>query len=203
MGGGYHSRSPEEFKKFLEENRKRSSNSGKFSRIRLIFILNLVLVVLVIGMVARTTLPGAFTVQSSSSKVNFGSITFYVKSSREGKDGFPTFFLFIKNEYNSGEIRFPDPTWKFRILLSNKEGLSCLDTSWKVSERSILPGKIEFERFRLNDDAIDSLPPDCKIKTSDGFIERIFRRTSGKSGLKLEVTISHEEEREVLTIENL
>ncbi|MFA4794666.1 hypothetical protein [Leptospira kirschneri] len=203
MGGGYHSRSPEEFKKFLEENRKRSSSGGKFSRIRLIFVLNLVLVILVIGMVARTTLPGAFTVQSSSSKVSLGSITFYVQSSREGKDGFPTFFLFMKNEYNSGETRFPDPTWKFRILLSNKEGLNCLNTFWKISERSIYPDKIEFERFRLNDDVIDSLPPDCKIKTSDSFLEKIFRRTSGKSGLKLEVTISHEEEREVLTIENL
>ncbi|PKA05794.1 hypothetical protein CH375_03220, partial [Leptospira ellisii] len=52
MGGGYHSRSPEEFRKFLEESRKKSSG-GKFSRIRLIFILNLVLVVLVIGMVER------------------------------------------------------------------------------------------------------------------------------------------------------
>lgn len=177
--------------------------TGKFSRIRLIFVLNLVLVILVIGMVARTTLPGAFTVQSSSSKVSLGSITFYVQSSREGKDGFPTFFLFMKNEYNSGATRFPDPTWKFRILLSNKEGLNCLDTFWKISERSIYPDKIEFERFRLNDDVIDSLPPDCKIKTSDSFLEKIFRRTSGKSGLKLEVTISHEEEREVLTIENL
>ncbi|EMN15428.1 hypothetical protein LEP1GSC056_3691 [Leptospira borgpetersenii str. Brem 328] len=38
MGGGYHSRSPEEFRKFLEENRKQSSG-GKFSRVRLIFIL--------------------------------------------------------------------------------------------------------------------------------------------------------------------
>ncbi|EMO63883.1 hypothetical protein LEP1GSC133_2367 [Leptospira borgpetersenii serovar Pomona str. 200901868] len=91
MGGGYHSRSPEEFRKFLEENRKQSSG-GKFSRVRLIFILNLVLVVLVIGMVARTTLPGAFTIQSSSPKLKIGSITLYVKSSREGKEGFPTFF---------------------------------------------------------------------------------------------------------------
>ncbi|EMI70264.1 hypothetical protein [Leptospira noguchii] len=203
MGGGYHSRSPEEFKKFLEENRKRSSSSGKFSRIRLIFILNLVLVVLVIGMVARTTLPGTFTVQSSSSKVNLGAFTFYVKSSREGKDGFPTFFLFMKNEYTSGETRFPDSTWKFRILLSTKEGLNCLDTSWKVSERSIYPGKIEFERFRLNDDAINSLPSDCKIKTSDSFLEKILRRTSTKSGLNLDVIVSHGGEQKTLSIENL
>lgn len=109
----------------------------------------------------------------------------------------------MKNEYNSGETRFPDPTWKFRILLSNKEGLNCLDTFWKISERSIYPDKIEFERFRLNDDVIDSLPPDCKIKTSDSFLEKIFRRSVNKSGLNLDVIISHKEELKTLSIENL
>ncbi|TGK24372.1 hypothetical protein EHQ05_15735 [Leptospira yasudae] len=201
MGGGYHSRSPEEFRKFLEESRKQSGG-GRFSRVRLIFILNLVLVVLVIGMVARTTLPGAFTVQSSSSKVRMEASTLYVKSSRDGKDGFPTFFLFIKNETETA-IRFPDPTWKFQIFLSGKEGLNCLDTNWDVPERTIQPGKIEFARFRVNDDTIDSLPPDCKIKSSEGLLERIFRRAGGKSGLKLEVTVSHKEEKQILTIENL
>ncbi|PJZ31785.1 hypothetical protein [Leptospira kmetyi] len=201
MGGGYHSRSPEEFKKFLAESRKQSGG-GKFSRIRLVFILNLVLVVLVIGMVARTMNPSAFTVQSSSSKVRMKDTTLYVKSSRDGKDGFPTFFLFMKNEIYA-EIRFPDPTWKFTILLSGKDGLNCLDTSWDVPERTLWPGKIEFARFRASDDTIASLPPDCKAKSSDGFIERIFRRTSSQSGLKLEVRVSHKEESQILTIENL
>ncbi|EMJ94195.1 hypothetical protein [Leptospira alstonii] len=202
MGGGYHSRSPEEFRKFLEESRKQSGG-GRFSRVRLVFILNLVLVVLVIGMVARTLNPGAFTIQSSSPKSKMESTTLYVKSSREGKDGFPTFFLFMKNENDSAEIRFPDPTWNFRILLSGKEGLNCLDTVWEVPERTLHPGKIEFDRFRLKDEAIDSLPPDCKVKSSESFLERMFRRSGSKSGLKLEVIVSHKEDRKILSIENL
>ncbi|MCG6167439.1 hypothetical protein LFX25_06375 [Leptospira sp. FAT2] len=201
MGGGYHSRSPEEFRKFLEESRKQSGG-GRFSRVRLIFILNLVLVVLVIGMVARTMNPSAFTIQSSSSKVRMEASTLYIKSSRDGKDGFPTFFLFMKNETET-EIRFPDPTWKFTIFLSGKEGLNCIDAIWEVPERTIHPGKIEFARFRASDVTIDSLPPDCKIKSSENFWERIFRRTGGKSGLKLEVTVSHKEDKQILSIENL
>ncbi|EMY79769.1 hypothetical protein LEP1GSC060_0896 [Leptospira weilii serovar Ranarum str. ICFT] len=202
MGGGYHSRSPEEFRKFLEESRKHSGG-GRFSRVRLVFILNLVLVVLVIGMVARTLNPGAFTIQSSSSKLKMESTTLYVKSSREGKDGFPTFFLFMKNENSSAEIRFPDPTWNFRILLSGKDGLNCLDKTWEIPERTLHPGKIEFERFRLKDEAIDSLPPDCKVKSSESFLERMFRKSGSKSGLKLEVVISHKDDRKLLSIENL
>ncbi|EQA63907.1 hypothetical protein [Leptospira alexanderi] len=201
MGGGYHSRSPEEFRKFLEESRKQSSG-GKFSRVRLIFILNLVLVVLVIGMVARTMNPGAFTVQSSSPKLKIGSVTLYVKSSREGKEGFPTFFLFMKNEDNSKETRFPDTGWNFKILLSNKDGINCVDTIWNVPQKTLYPGKIEFARFRLNDDAIDLLPPDCKTKSSENFLERIFRRVHSPSGLKLELIVSHKEDRKFLSIEN-
>ncbi|TGL97402.1 hypothetical protein EHQ76_14805 [Leptospira barantonii] len=202
MGGGYHSRSPEEFKKFLAESRKQSGG-GKFSRVRLVFILNLVLVVLVIGMVAKTMNPGAFTVQSSSPKVRMDSVTLYVKSSREGKEGFPTLFLFIKNEESAQEIRFPNSDWNFRISLNTKEGLNCLDSAWEVPERTLHPGKIEFARFKLNDEAADALPPDCKVKSPDGFVDRMFRRTASQSGLKLEVGISHREDRKVLTIENL
>ncbi|MDL5245091.1 hypothetical protein QRD38_04630 [Leptospira weilii] len=201
MGGGYHSRSPEEFRKFLEESRKQSSG-GKFSRVRLIFILNLVLVVLVIGMVARTMNPGAFTVQSSSPKFKIGSITLYVKSSREGKEGFPTFFLFMKNEDNSKETRFPDTSWNFKILLSNKDGINCVDTIWNVPQKTLYPGKIEFARFRLDDDAIDLLPPDCKVKASESFLERVFRRVHSPSGLKLELIVSHKEGQTFLSIEN-
>lgn len=201
MGGGYHSRSPEEFRKFLEESRKQSGG-GKFSRIRLIFILNLVLVVLVIGMVARTMNSSAFTIQSSSPKLRMDALTLFVKSSREGKEGFPTLFLFMKNEENS-EIRFPSKDWNFKILLSNKDGLNCLDSDWDVPERTLHSGKIEFARFKLNDEAVDALPPDCKAKSSDGFIDRIFRRTSSQSGLKLEVIVSKKEKKEILAIENL
>ncbi|ABJ79505.1 hypothetical protein IQB76_02765 [Leptospira borgpetersenii serovar Hardjo-bovis] len=201
MGGGYHSHSPEEFRKFLEENRKQSSG-GKFSRVRLIFILNLVLVVLVIGMVARTTLPGAFTIQSSSPKLKIGSITLYVKSSREGKEGFPTFFLFMKNEDDSKETRFPDTSWNFKILLNSKDGINCVNTIWNVPQKTLYPGKIEFARFRLSDDAIDSLPPDCKTKSFENFLERIFRKVHSQSGLKLVLIISHKEGQKFLSIEN-
>ncbi|EMO45103.1 hypothetical protein [Leptospira santarosai] len=202
MGGGYHSRSPEEFKKFLEESRKQSGG-GKFSRVRLIFILNLVLVVLVIGMVARTMNPTAFTVQSSSSKLQIESVTLYVKSSREGKEGFPTFFLFMKNENGSKEFRFPNSSFNFKISVSNKEGLNCLAKKWDVSERNLVPDKIEFARFRLSDDEISSLPPDCKIQSESGFWGRVFSRMNRKSGLTLRLLIEHSGKSETLTIENL
>ncbi|RHX85662.1 hypothetical protein [Leptospira stimsonii] len=202
MGGGYHSRSPEEFRKFLEESRKRSS-SGKFSRVKVIFILNLVLVVLVVGMVVRTMTPGAFSVQSSSSKLRIGSALVYLKSSREGKEGVPTFFLFMKNEGESKELRFPSEGMKFRILLSNQEGLNCLEKDWEVIERNLDPGKIEFARFQFDEKEFASLPPDCKIQPEGNFIERIFRRTSAKSGLKLDLKISGKEGETVLAIPNL
>ncbi|MBM9500211.1 hypothetical protein JWG44_08110 [Leptospira sp. 201903071] len=202
MGGGYHSRSPEEFRKFLEESRKRSS-SGKFSRVKLIFVLNLVLIVLVIGMVVRTMTPGAFAVQSSSSKLKIGPALVYAKSSREGKEGVPTFFLFMKNEGDSKELRFPEKNRKFRIFLSNKEGLKCLEADWEVMERNLDPGKIEFARFQFDEKEFVSLPPDCKIQPEGSFLERIFRRTSVKNGLKLEIRISGIEEEKILTIQNL
>ncbi|PJZ53535.1 hypothetical protein [Leptospira adleri] len=202
MGGGYHSRSPEEFRKFLEESRKRSS-SGRFSRVKLIFVLNLVLVVLVVGMVVKTMTPGAFSVQSSSSKLRIGSALVYVKSSREGKEGVPTFFLFMKNEGHSKELRFPEEDRKFRILLSNQEGLNCLEKDWDIIERNLDPGKIEFARFQFDEKEFLSLPLDCRIQSEGSFLEKIFRRKSNQSGLKLEVKISGKEGENVLTIQNL
>ncbi|MBM9576043.1 hypothetical protein JWG45_02655 [Leptospira sp. 201903070] len=202
MSGGYHSRSPEEFKKFLEESRKRSS-SGKFSRVKLIFVLNLVLIVLVIGMVVRTMTPGAFAVQSSSSKLRIGSALVYAKSSREGKEGVPTFFLFMKNESDSKELRFPDAKTKFRILLSTGEGLKCLEENWEIEERNLDPGKIEFARFQFKEYDFVSLPSDCRIQPEASFLERIFRRTSSKSGLNVEIRISEKSEEKILTIQNL
>ncbi|XDD51394.1 hypothetical protein AB3N59_06495 [Leptospira sp. WS92.C1] len=202
MAGGYHSRSPEEFRKFLEESRGKSGSS-KFSRIRLIFILNLVLVVLVIGMVAKTMSPAAFTVQSSSSKIKIESLTLYVKASGDGKDGFPTFFLFIKNEETSKIVRFPSADWKFKIFLSTQESLSCVESDWVVPERDLKPEKIEFARLRLSDETIESLPPDCKIKAPQGPIERILSRFQSKTGLKLEVKISNKQTEQTLKIDSL
>ncbi|AOP33525.1 hypothetical protein A0128_06500 [Leptospira tipperaryensis] len=202
MSGGYHSRSPEEFRKFLEESRKRAS-SGKFSRVKIVFVLNLVLIVLVIGMVVRTMTPGAFAVQSSSSKLKIGSALVYVKSSREGKEGVPTFFLFMKNESDSKELRFPEENLKFRISLSNQEGLNCLEKDWEVIERNLDPGKIEFARFQFDEKEFAALPLDCKIYSEGSFVERIFRKTATKNGLRLDLKISGKEGEKILTIQNL
>ncbi|MDI7189844.1 hypothetical protein [Leptospira santarosai] len=198
MGGGYHSRSPEEFKKFLEESRKQSGG-GKFSRVRLIFILNLVLVVLVIGMVARTMNPSSFGMQATSQKIKLDSIVFYAKSARE--NDFPTFFLFFKNE--SKQLRFPNGEWRFKVSLNARDGLECISDEWIVPERNLFPGKIEFSRFRWNDEIVSKLPPDCRIDPNSGFWGRVFSRMNRKSGLTLRLLIEHSGKSEVLTIENL
>ncbi|TGK31067.1 hypothetical protein EHQ12_03215 [Leptospira gomenensis] len=202
MGGGYHSRSPEEFRKFLDESRKKSSG-GKFSRIRLIFILNLVLVVLVIGMVARAMNPSSFGVQATSPKIKLDSIVFYVKSAREGKSGFPAFFLFMKNENESKELRFPNGEWKFKLALNSPEGIECISDEWIVPERNLFPGKIEFARFRWSDETVSKLPPDCRTDSDPSFLERIFHRINRQSGLTLRLSIEHSGKSETLNVENL
>ncbi|AVQ10676.1 Uncharacterized protein XB16_0329 [Leptospira santarosai] len=200
MGGGYHSRSPEEFKKFLEESRKQSGG-GKFSRVRLIFILNLVLVILVIGMVARTMNPNTFGMQATSRKIKLDSVVFYAKSVRE--NDFPSFFLFFKNENESKQLRFPNGEWRFKVSLNARDGLECISDEWVVPERNLFPGKIEFSRFRWNDEIVSKLPPDCRIDPNPGFWGRVFSRMNRKSGLTLRLSIEHSGKSEVLTIENL
>ncbi|PKA05795.1 hypothetical protein, partial [Leptospira ellisii] len=139
----------------------------------------------------------------TSQNIKLDSILFYAKSAREGKSGFPTFFLFMKNENESKELRFPNGEWKFRISLNARDGLECISDEWVVSERNLFPGKIEFARFRWNDETVSRLPPDCRTDPDPGFLERIFNRINRQSGLTLRLSIEHAGKSETLNIENL
>ncbi|PJZ69194.1 hypothetical protein CH373_14860 [Leptospira perolatii] len=198
MAKGYHSRSPEEFQEFLKQNRERSKDKSKT---RLILFIDLILLMFILAVVARIMNPLAFTGRKESNQASISGIQVRVSSNREGSGNFPVFFLFMRNQASS-EISFPESNLIFQAKVSTNEGLVCFAENWEVPARIISPGKIEFFRFQLSEQAANSLPPECLFSKPSTW-NRILWAFGGTPIRKFELDISSPKESANLKIDKL
>ncbi|TGK05262.1 hypothetical protein EHQ53_16600 [Leptospira langatensis] len=159
MSKGYHSRSPEEFQEFLKKSREDNKNK---SRGKLILFFDLILLLFIFAAVAKVLNPLAFSGQSESKEIKIQNLSFRLSSSRESTKDLPTFFLFLKNQGNE-TVQFPDAKDRIQVRISTSDGLNCLQDPWTLISKKVEPGSTEFYRYEPSSEAIQNLPPECKI----------------------------------------
>ncbi len=173
MSKGYYSRSPEEFKEFLQK--KRDGDKGK-TRTRLILFFDVILLLFIFAVVARLLNPIAFTGQSESKEIRLRNLQLRLTADRESGKELPTFFLFFKNP-GAETGTFPEKNETVQIKILTGEGLNCFSDTLKIPEKKIEPGKAEFYRYEPDSNLATTLPLECKTPTKSilNNITKVFR----------------------------
>lgn len=170
MGQGYHSRSPEEFKKYLKSL---DLGSRKRNWRQIILLVDVVLLVLVFYMVFRALNPGlADNTQSQKQLVE--GIPSYLFLSREKDLDFQGYFWFFENK-TSVPLTIPRKEWKVRFRILSKEGKLCYDEPLQFPTKTIQPEGRDFLYHNISIAKLNKLPADCRKEIFD--INKSFFRS--------------------------
>lgn len=157
MSKGYHSRSPEEFRDYLD---KIKADKGKRNVKNLIIFVDIVLLLVVFYMASSFMNPGGDVQVKKSDKVSREGLEMYVAKSNQKDKDIARYYLFINNP--TGETK------KFGTFLNGQiEYISetkeiCLQKPFTLEEKQILPYTRESFPLQVLKISKDVLNPDCK-----------------------------------------
>lgn len=155
MGQGYHSRSPEEFRQYLDSLNK---NKKKRSLTQVIIIVDILLLMWVFYMISRFLFPGMETSFKPSNKVRIDNTEVYFVKSNENTESETTFFLFASNKSNK-DTSFPPEDTKLIFNIHNKTvEKECLQKKLAFSPKVLKAGVVESLSFTVHENELaDSL----------------------------------------------
>ncbi len=178
MASGYHSRSPEEFRKYLKE--LNAPNKTRNWR-NILLIIDLFLLLLVFYMVSKKLNPSLEVPNKTSSKIVLSDLQIYIAKSITPLPSSVSYFLFAANQSNQ-PIQFGRNT-KLNLVVRSESHQECLKKDFVLSEKNIQPGMSENYAFFFEKIPENELSEDCKSvykkppfpRTIDTFFKKKYR----------------------------
>lgn len=152
----YYSRTPEEFRKYLETLR---TSDKKRNWRNLIYIIDLALLMLVFYMVSKLLNPALNVNLKSSNKEKISEIEIYFAKTNQTEKDQVTYFLFLKN-LGSSSFNFPETQAEF--LIFNEVGDLCYKRNLEFPPKTIAPNVIDSISFVIPKVSRENLKEECK-----------------------------------------
>ena len=178
MKNGYHSRTPEEFQKYIRE---KNPETKKRLWIQIFILADILILFLVFFLVSsRLTEPGASV--KTSNKISSGNLVFYMTGREGGAPETTGYFLFIENRGNE-RIIFPPKKSTALFKLTSNGQLFCGSQEITLNPRPVEPADTAVIPFRVDKNIIVGLPDECnniyfKIHRGLDGIMTAFRKKS-------------------------
>jgi hypothetical protein len=178
MASGYHSRSPEEFRRYLKE--LNAPNKTRNWR-NILLIIDLFLLLLVFYMVSKKLNPSLEVPSKTSSKIVLSELQIYIAKSNTPLPSSVSYFLFAANQSNQ-PIVFGNNT-KLALIVRSESAQECLKKEFQLTEKNIHPGMSENYAFFFEKIPENELLEDCKSvykkppfpRTIDTFFKKKYR----------------------------
>lgn len=179
MGHGYHSRSPEEFKKYMAE--LNSAPKTKTWRNILIFI-DILLLLLVLYMASKKMNPSSGISVKSSSKISISpGFQIYLVKSSVPPPGTVAYFLFLANSTREEVHYGRDKVLK--LVVKSETGKECLYKEFQLDDKKVNPGMSESFSFFFEKIPEKDLDEECQSvyrkpafpRTLDTFLKKKYR----------------------------
>jgi len=189
MSQGYHSRSPEEFKEYLENlnKKKKKKNLSQFIILADIVILLLIFYI----MVNQFNKAGGKVDFIRSKKVQVKNATFYLTRGEENKNSV-NYFLFVTSQENQS-FTFPDSNLiDFKIIAPGN--IICAEKQITLPSKNIKNATTEFFLIEIPKTILSGSPAVCQnIFELEGRGIETFVRFFSKSaeGIKVAVNFSY------------
>ncbi|MCX7999657.1 MAG: hypothetical protein N3A69_12020, partial [Leptospiraceae bacterium] len=152
----YYSRTPEEFRKYLDSLRK--SDSKRNWR-NLIYFIDLALLMFVFFMISKLLNPALDVNLKSSTKEKISSSEIYFAKTNLHEKDIATYYLFIKN-LGTSHFYFPETSAEFWI--ANELGEICYKKNLNFPSKDIPPNTIDSIAFKVPKISKDNLKENCK-----------------------------------------
>lgn len=178
MGHGYHSRSPEEFKKYLSElNTPSKAKSWR----NILIIIDILLLLLVLYMASKKLNPAVGVSFKTSPKVSIGELQLYITKSNTPPPDSVSYFLFVANKSTHPEDFGKDILLK--VSTRTETGKECLYKEFQLVDKRINPGISESFSFFFEKIPENALEEECKSvykkppfpRTLDTFLKKKYR----------------------------
>lgn len=166
MGGGYHSRSPEELREYLNSL---NLKTRKRPWMQYIIFANIIGILFVMFVIIQDKGLGSGLSFKASNKVQLEELEAYFTKSNESTAESITYFLFVKNQVTKDNT-FPLPDLQVLFLLTTEEKEECLQKNIILPSKKIQPSSTEFFSFSINEPEIK------RTETCDTFFHKIQRK---------------------------
>ena len=167
MGSGYHSRSPEELRQYLDslnlKNRKRPW-------MQYIIFANIIGILFVMFVIFQDKSLGLGSSFKASNKIQTGELETYFTKSNESTPESVSYFLFVKNT-SQIENNFPKQDMQILFTLTTEEKEECLQKKIDLQTKTIESKKIEFFSFVVEEPEIK------RTETCDTFFHKVKTRS--------------------------
>lgn len=177
MGSGYHSRSPEELRQYLDSLNLKSKRKPLMQYIIMGNILGILFVLYVLLQDQGLGKPNF----KPSNKIQFEELEAYYTRSNESSLVSISYFLFVKNSSDK-EIFFPKEEMQILFTLTTEEREECLQKKIDFSPKKISSKTTEFFSLQIEDKEIKKTPT-CDTffhkKKKNGFTE-LFTKANSK-----------------------
>lgn len=152
----YYSRTPEEFRKYLDSLKK---SDKKRNWRNLIYFIDLALLMFVFFMISKLLNPALDINMKSSTKEKLLNTEIYFAKTNQSEKDVATYFLFFKNS-GSSSFNFLETPAEFWI--SNELGELCYRKSLNLPPKNISPNSIESIIFTIPKISKENLNENCK-----------------------------------------
>ena len=160
MGSGYHSRSPEELRQYLDSLNLKSKKKPLMQYIILANIIGIMFVLFVIFQ--DQNLSSTF---KPSNKIQVEELEAYFTRSNESSPESTSYFLFVKNT-TTADNAFPKADMRVVLTLTTEEKEECLQKKYDLPVKKIAPKSTEFFSLLIEESEIK------KTTTCDTFFHR-------------------------------
>jgi hypothetical protein len=175
MSKGFYSRSPEEFRKYLEGI---NGNTKTKNWRNAIIFLDILLLMLVLYMAAKAMNPGLDIAMKPSERIIINNTeVFFARSETQSTDQI-SYFLFTKN-LDKVEKKFGAYTANLQFI--SETGLICHRVDFKLDEKKLISGGREFYNLSFTRIKKDELPSECKnLYRTPAFPRSVYNLSFGK-----------------------
>ncbi len=160
MGSGYHSRSPEELRQYLDSLNLKSKKKPLMQYIIMANIIGIMFVLFVVFQ--DQNLSSSF---KPSNKIQVEELEAYFTKSNEASPDSTSYFLFVKN-LAASENSFPKEDMQILFTLTTEEKEECLQKKFDLSQKKITVKNTEFFSLQIDENEIKKTP------TCDTFFHR-------------------------------
>lgn len=165
MAKGYHSRSPEELKEYLESLNKKTK---KRNWVQVLILADIIILLFVFYMISKKITPDMEIIFKPSNKIQVKDFESYFIKSNESEKKSVSYFLFITKLVNT-PIQFPIQDMKIQFSLNTSQQEICLQ------KELVFPSKLisHKESFRFSIEASEVVP----TETCKKFFEKVEFRS--------------------------
>lgn len=200
MAKGYHSRSPEEFRSYLDEIRKRNKKRNWKN----ILLIDVIILAFVFYLANRALNPSFELSAKKSNKVQHDSgFEIYFTRSTETSQKQVSYFLMSTNQ-TFQEKTFPDDNLEIDFTVLSREGSVCLKEPIKLEPKKVKPGMTEIFILTFYKEQFLTAEESCRVILKANLKESRWRRifqTGYKTGIA-RIQLKNKGKLDTLSIQN-